>query len=81
MAKTPVAKPNVVVVQGRAPFMPAVFVQQTPANSGSSIAHTPTPYVGPREDACHDYLNYDAVSIVRYNGQSQTSRINQTFKP
>lgn len=79
MAKAPVPKPNVVVVPGASPFMPVVFV--TPASFGSSTPHTPTPYVGTREDGCHDYLNYDATSIVRYNGQNQTKTIPQTGRP
>ena len=76
--KTPVAKPNVVVVAGRPPFMPAVFVQQSPANLGGG---GPTAYSGPREDGCHAYLNYDAVTPIYYSGQNQTRVINQTFKP
>ena len=79
MAKTPVAKPNVTVVAGRSPFMPAVFVQQSPANLGGSGASNP--YTGPREDGCHAYLNYDAVTPIFYNGQNQTKLINQTFRP
>ena len=78
MAKTPVAKPNVTVTAGRSPFMPAVFIQQPAALLGGGGA---TPYVGPREDGCHAYLNYDAVTPIFYNGQNQTKLINQTFRP
>lgn len=79
MAKAPVPKPNVTVVQGRPPFMPVVFVP--PATLGSSKPGPPTPYVGTREDGCHAYLNYDAVTPILYTGQSQTKTINQTSRP
>lgn len=74
--KNPVAKPNVVVIQGRSPFMPVVPIQHIPANLGLT-----KPYTGPREDGAHAYLNYDAVTPILYNGQNQTRTINQTFKP
>jgi uncharacterized membrane protein len=79
--KKPVPLPNVTVPTGHSPFMPVVFVQQTPADLGNLTPGTPTPYSGPREDGCHAYTNYDAVTPIRYNGQNQTSTINQTFKP
>lgn len=75
MAKTPVAKPPVVVKQGASPFMPVVVIQQPPALLGKT-----NPYTGPREDGCHSYSNYD-VTPIYYNGQNQTSHINQTFRP
>lgn len=56
--------------------MPVVFIQHPPAKLGNTA-----PYTGPREDGCHAYLNYDAVTPIRYNGANQTSAINQTFKP
>lgn len=81
MAKTPVAKPNVTVIQGKSPFMPVVVVNLPPANLGGPSAANP--FSGPREDGCHAYLNYDAVTPIRYNGQTQTGtvNINPSFKP
>lgn len=73
MAKTPVAKPNVVVIQGRSPFLPAVFIQQSPAFLGGTAAANP--FTGPREDGCHAYLNNDAVTPILYNGQTQTGHV------
>lgn len=81
--KNPVPAPNVPVKQGASPFMPVVVIQQSPANLGNSKP-APTPqgvYSGPREDGCHAYLNNDAVTPIRYNGQNQTSKITQTFRP
>ena len=69
MAKTPVAKPNVPVAAGKSPSMPAVFIQQTPANLGGAGAASP--FSGPREDGPHAYSNYD-VTPIYYNGQTQT---------
>lgn len=79
MAKTPVPLPNVTVIQGRSPFMPVVFVQQPATLLGGAAAASP--FTGPREDGCHAYLNNDAVTPIRYNGQNQTKTINQTFRP
>lgn len=79
--KTPVAKPNAPVTPGRSPFMPVVVVNLTPANLGGASAANP--FTGVREDGCHAYLNYDAVTPIRYNGQNQTAtiNINPNFKP
>lgn len=79
MAKTPVAKPNVVVKPGSSPFMPVVFIQQPATLLGGPAAANP--FTGPREDGCHAYLNNDALTPIFYNGQNQTSRITQTFRP
>lgn len=76
--KNPAPLPNVTVIQGRSPFMPVLVLQLPPSLLGGG---GPTPYAGPREDGCHAYLNNDAVTPIRYNGQNQTKTINQTFKP
>lgn len=73
------AKPNQPVKQGAAPFMPPVLVQHVPANlGGGGPAKT---YAGPWEDGAGLYVNYDGVTPVFYNGQTQTKFINQTFRP
>lgn len=70
------AKPNATVKAGTPPFMPPVFVQHPPVNLGNT-----NPYTGPREDGPGAFVNYDNVSAIAYNGQNQTTTINQTFKP
>jgi hypothetical protein len=81
----PPPPPNKNVRLGNPPFMPPVMPVAPLAGVSQPVGTPPNPYSAAAASAMEDgpgvFQHYDGVTSIGYNGQNQTQKINQNFRP